>query len=321
MNRWMGLTEMVSNRAHSGGGRSRGGTILMSVTQAGVVMCRGSALTLCCESQFTEDPLSDRARRLRQKRQRDTALILLNPVLLALIASALHLYPFTGRVISFLLPIVLLATAAGADYVLNHWPQRPRSLSTTLLGVIVGSPLYAIATALPPERTEHLRPVLKTLAKRRQPNDDVYVYYGAGQSFMYYAPRSGLERARFVLGQSSSTDLRVYLREMDRYRGRPRLWIVATHARSGATDLLMIIGYLETIGRQLETIEERAILNLPSIGAYGLLFDLSNERRFDRRPRKPIRFPKRRQTTALHDGDATERSPLQDGFDPWTHSS
>ena len=213
------------------------------------------------------------------KRRRDTALIVVMPLAFTIVASALHLYPFSGRVLSFLLPVLLMLTAAGADYALTRWPRRLQFAWPVLLALVVGSPVFATLAALPPERAEHLRPVLAAVAERRQPDDDIYVYYGAGQSFMYYAPRFGLDRARFVLGRCSVTDPRVYLRDLDRLRGKSRVWIVATHARLGASELLLMLGYLDTIGRRVESIEAPATLNLPSIAAYGFLYDLSEKGR------------------------------------------
>ena len=215
-------------------------------------------------------------------RRRDAALIVVMPLACTIVASALHLYPFTGRVLSFLLPVLLMLTAAGADHALTRWPRRLQFAWPVLLALVVGSPVFATLAALPPERTEHLRPVLAAVAERRQPEDDIYVYYGAGQSFMYYAPRFGLDRTRFVLGRCSVTDPRVYLRDLDRVRGKSRVWIVATHARLGATELLLMLGYLDTIGRRVESIEVPATLNLPSIAAYGLLYDLSDEARLSK---------------------------------------
>jgi uncharacterized membrane protein len=213
------------------------------------------------------------------KRRRDAALIVVMPLALTIVASALHLYPFTGRVLSFLLPVLLLLTAAGTDYALTHWQRRLQFAWPVLLALAVGSPLFATLAALPPERSEHLRPVMAAVAERRQAEDDIYVYYGAGQAFMYYAPRFGLDGARFVLGRCSVTDPRVYLRDLDRLRGKSRVWIVATHARLGATELLLMLRYLDTIGKRVESIEIPATLNLPSIAAYGFLYDLSDKAR------------------------------------------
>ena len=116
------------------------------------------------------------------KEPRDAALFLVVPALLTLIASALRLYPFTGRVLAFLEPGFLLATAAGARHVLRVWPERLQLATPALLAVLGGAPIYAAARALPPERIEHVRPLIATIAGRLQPDDAVYVYHGAGQA-------------------------------------------------------------------------------------------------------------------------------------------
>jgi len=213
------------------------------------------------------------------RRQRETALILLGPVAVTLMAAALHAYPFTGRLLSFLLPVFLLATAAGAGHMLTKWPGRLQFASPALLALMVGSPVYATLVALPPERVEHLRPVMSEIAERRQGNDATYVFYGAGQAFMYYAPRFGLSEADFTLGRCSFTDTRAYLRDLDRFRGRPRVWIVATHTRLDATELETMIGYLDSIGGRLDQIEVRATSNLTSAAARAYLYDLSDKDR------------------------------------------
>jgi hypothetical protein len=81
------------------------------------------------------------------------------------------------------------------------------------------------------------------------------------------------------LGQCSMTDPRVYLKQVDLLRGRPRVWIVATHARQDAAELHAIIAYLDQIGTRLDAFEVRSSMNSPSNGAYAFLFDLSDAKR------------------------------------------
>jgi hypothetical protein len=212
------------------------------------------------------------------RRRRDVALIVLGPVMATFLGAALHVYPFTGRALCFLLPVFLLATAAGADYVVTNLPGRLQVASPALLALMAGSPLYATASALPPERMEHLRPVMDAVAERLG-GDGTYVFYGAGQAYLCYAPRIGLAGEDVVLGRCSMTDLRVYLQDLDRLRGRPRVWVVGTHARMWALELRTIVGYLDTIGRRLDSIEVPATSNLPSTGAYAYLYDLEDRDR------------------------------------------
>jgi hypothetical protein len=234
------------------------------------------------------------------RRGRTVAMIQLTPVLLALMAAALRMYPFSGRVVSFLLPNVILAAAAGVDHSLRHWPQRLQFASPLLLALAVGSPLYAAFAALPPERIEHLRPVLMHIEERLQPQDEIYVYYPASLAFLYYAPRVGLDD--FVLGRCSASEPRAYLRDLDEFRGRTRVWIVATHVRFEGAELRGMLGYLDSIGTRMDSFEVRSTSNDALNSAYGFLYDLSDKTRLLNASADTYTFP------ALH---------LDEAFDRW----
>jgi hypothetical protein len=180
------------------------------------------------------------------RNRRDVALFLVAPVLITLVASAFWLYPFTGRVLSFLEPGFLVATAAGARHVLEIWPNRLRPATPALLAILGGSPVFAAVRGLPPERVEHIRPLVGTVADRLAPGDAVYVYYAAGQAALYYAPMFGLARGDLTIGRCAIANPREYLREVDRFRGRTRVWMLATH-------LIRTTGEFETITNYLDT--------------------------------------------------------------------
>lgn len=210
------------------------------------------------------------------KQRRDVALFLVVPALLTLAASAFQLYPFTGRVLTFLEPSFLLATAAGAHYLLRIWPDRLQAATPALLAVLGGSPIYAAVRALPPERVEHIRPIVAAVARQLQPEDAVYVYYGAGQAALYYAPMFGLARDTLIVGRCSMTNPRAYLREVDRFRGRPRVWILASHLIRNTGELQTLTGYLDVIGRRVDTLIVPATTGLPAQAAYLYLYDLND---------------------------------------------
>jgi len=213
------------------------------------------------------------------RKRHDLAVLLALPVMATLVAAALHVYPFAGRVVTFLLPLVFLLTAAGADHVVRVWCRQRPLASAAALAVLAGSPLFASLRALPPARIEHIRPVLARVTGLARPDDDLYVYYAGGQSFLYYAERFDLGRWQYVIGRCSVTDPRQYLQDLDRFRGRARVWIVATHARFGGGELAIMFRYLDSIGRRLETIEERATSNAPPDGAFAVLYDLADRTR------------------------------------------
>lgn len=209
------------------------------------------------------------------RRHRETALVLLLPLLATLTAAALHLYPFTGRAVSFLLPVFLLATAAGVHYAITHMPPRLQFGVPVLLALSVGAPLFAALAASPPERMQHLRPVLESVAARKHPADAVYIHYQANRAFMYYAPRLELDLERVSLGGCSILDSRGYLRDLDQFRGRARVWVVTY----GGTEMMTLIDYLDAIGARLDSIEVRATPNRQLSAAYAFLYDLSDPQR------------------------------------------
>jgi hypothetical protein len=210
------------------------------------------------------------------KRRRDVALFITLPLLLVAGLSAIGVYPFTARLFTFLLPGMLLATAAGAAHLLSAWPARVSFLSPVLLAILGGAPVYAAATALPPYWMQHLRPVLEHVRTRWQPGDGLYVYFGAGQAYRYYAPRLGLPADAVMVGHCAVGSPRDYLRELDRFRGRQRLWIVASHAHYEGAELQLILGYLDAIGRRLDQVSYAGSSGRWIEGAFGYLYDVSD---------------------------------------------
>jgi hypothetical protein len=196
--------------------------------------------------------------------------LLVGPATVALAAAAAHRYPFSGRAILFLTPVALLAAADAAESLVAglarlHVP-RP-----------VGAALFAIALAvttarhLPVFRQEEARTVLLGLAARRQPGDVLYVYYGAERALRFYGPQVGIEPSDATFGGCHRGQPREYLRDLDRFRGRPRVWVVFAHAVSSLAEQPTIRGYLGRIGTRREGFE--------AVGATAELYDLSEPER------------------------------------------
>jgi hypothetical protein len=201
------------------------------------------------------------------------ASVLLAPVALTLIASALHAYPFSGRAVLFLVPIFVLAAAEAGGLLAEGLAAAgiPRAAAATL---IVAPLLAALARNLPVYRREEMRPLLERLAPRLREDDSVYVYYGASRGFRFYAPRAGIGTARASIGGCHRGDPIAYLRELDAFRGRPRVWVVIAHPTTHLREAPTIRGYLEEIGARGERIVET--------GASAELFDLSDLSRLSR---------------------------------------
>ena len=201
-------------------------------------------------------------------------------IVLSAALSAAYVYPFTARLFAFLLPGLLLATAAGAEYLLEQWPIRLRALSPIALAVLGGAPVYAVATALPPYRPQHTRPLIQRIDARFAPGDAVYVYYGAGQAFRYYQRRglTDVPEGAVTMGRCETESPRGYLRQFDALRGQSGVWVlVSTTTTTGPAAL--VVAYLNRIGHLRESVVHGAATGFPVEAAALYLFDLSDPAR------------------------------------------
>ncbi len=164
------------------------------------------------------------------RERRDAALLLLAPVPFLLAASALRLYPVHGRLVVFLLPIVVVFVAAGADGV-RRAAERTPALAALLLVLLLFDPLASEAKKLlAPPRFEDPRPLLERLSREARPDDSIYVYYDAQFAWRYYAPRYGLDPERAIIGTSAESVWTDDVADIERLRGRPRVWLIFSHA-------------------------------------------------------------------------------------------
>ncbi len=217
------------------------------------------------------------------RRSRAEALVLLLPVGLTLAAAIAHAFPFRVRVVLFVVPTLLLLVAEGA------WRLgtllRPRMLERLVPLAAVLPPLVMLARNPPVWRLDDARPVFAELQRQRQPGDVVYVYYPSWQAVRFYGERYGMPLEAVDLG-SCQPELRGYLRELDRYRGRNRVWFVNAFEPPRIGETAPMLAYLDAIGVRKATIEGPRT-NRPGatgqgmrwtsrLGNYAHLYDLSD---------------------------------------------
>ena len=223
-------------------------------------------------------------------RRRDgTSTLLLAPLGFALLASALRLYPLTYRLALFVVPSLFLTAGAGAGWLLALLGSRASSAPARhgrtrlhpalLVRYVVGAGgvgamaavLVASTLALSelPFQREELRPVVSYLAQHRQPGDVIYVYYGAGQAFEYYAERAGIPRTAYQLGRCSRARWQDYLDDIDALRGKSRVWLVLAHPflKGGIREDSLFVDYFAHVGRRIDATS--------AVGALAQLYDLS----------------------------------------------
>ncbi len=218
--------------------------------------------------------------------------LLLAPLAFLLLASALHLYPVSYRLLLFAAPSLLLTVGAGSEWLLkivrslstrrDQDPKEPRG-TTELAAPMAAAATLAVCAALAllaarsamtmveiPFYREELRPVVKYLARHRQDDDAIYVYYASVPAFEYYAARDGIPRSAYRLGSCARGDWRRYLSEVDELRGRPRVWFVMSHpfSKDGIREDSLFLQYFRTLGERIDSAS--------AVGAELRLYDLSD---------------------------------------------
>ena len=211
------------------------------------------------------------------RRRTGAALLILAPIAVTLGAAAADQYPFSDRLILFLVPSLLLALGASIEYIRQRVSLMFHPLGLTLCLLLVGLPLLRVFKTPPAYEAEHMKPVLSYLQARRQPDDRVYAFWGALDAIRWYGTRYGLDSNDYSAGSYHRGDDRRYFEELDAFRGQPRVWILVTHALPGYHERDDILHYLDTIGvqRAVYSIAARTIVS-GSAPAEAFLYDLSD---------------------------------------------
>ena len=135
-------------------------------------------------------------------------------------------------------------------------------------------PLLAFAERLPPYWVEDHKSVLAFLREKRQPGDAVFVFAYEIEAVERYGAEYGLTSGEYEVGNCSSEDGRAFLRDMDRYRGRRRVWLIDGSVPGFNAARTSLEKYLATIGTLEESISIPSEKPLNPVGAH--LFNLSD---------------------------------------------
>lgn len=204
-------------------------------------------------------------------------LFLLLILFLTLLASALTLYPFAGRMILFLAPILLLFLADGADLLLGsrtsvRWVGGLKpAIQIALSAALLFSPLaLAYENFTAPKMREHIRPTMQYLREHHRDGDLVYLYYWAEHAVRFYAPKYGFSMDDFIIGADHHADPELYRAELDALRGHGRVWVLFSHVYEDGdfNERDYILNYLDSIG------ELSREYRVPGTSVYLYLYDL-----------------------------------------------
>ncbi|HST24294.1 MAG TPA: glycosyltransferase family 39 protein [Blastocatellia bacterium] len=160
------------------------------------------------------------------------------PLLLTMLASGLHKYPFGRRLLLFLIPAVLMVVASGIEYIINKKPPYSIAAGGAIAALLLFQPAGgATSNMLHPYARQDIKPIMAYVRDHKQSGDVVYVYHHQRESFLYYAKRYGFTESDYVLGIDARdetkrrADWEAYKKDLDRLRGRSRAWLMFSHIR------------------------------------------------------------------------------------------
>jgi hypothetical protein len=192
----------------------------------------------------------------------------------ALIAAAVHTYPFADRLALWLVPLVALAIAATLPHRLEQgalgWLLVASALLTVVYAPAIGSGLLRTVQV---QEIEELEPLLRELASQRQLSDIVLVEIGSQGAFDYYARQVGVSRDGVILfasraGTGPCNDRPAL--ETGRFF-TDRVWVVSSH-RLVAKERL---GTLDDMLARIRTVSHE-VRHLHDTSADAYLFDPSS---------------------------------------------
>jgi hypothetical protein len=205
--------------------------------------------------------------------KKHTLLLLMSPVPFTFIAAAFHKYPFSGRLLLFLAPALLLVIAEGAKQIWCKTRVEAPVIGTCLIGLLFFYPaLFSIHHLIQPRAREEIKPVLNHVKEHQRAGDVLYVHRGAVPGFRYYAPRLGLSGMRAVLGIYSKDNWEAYEKDINQVRGPGRIWFLFSHTDvdTGSIDEdKLFLYFLDKRGKHTDSFK--------SIGAAVYLYELDRD--------------------------------------------
>lgn len=202
--------------------------------------------------------------------KRDEFLLLISPILFALLASGLHKYPFSGRLLLFMVPNLVVLIAEGAEQIRDNTSYKSSIIGLTIIGLLFGHPLSsAVAHVIKPRTLEEIKPVIGYVREYYEEGDILYLYYGSRPAFEYYSEKYGFMKSTYIIGVSSRDDWSNYADDLNKLRGNRRVWILFSHVYEGGgvDEEKLFLYYLEKKGTRRDTFK--------GTGAAVYLYDLS----------------------------------------------
>jgi uncharacterized membrane protein len=210
------------------------------------------------------------------REQRILALAFVFTALLAFAASALRLYPVSGRLSLFLIPLGILLFGKLVEFLRQAIRQNKYASAGTAIvlgGYMMINPLItSVQNFISPKYYEHIRPVMQVLSESFREGDAIFVTAWAEPAFRFYAPFYGLEEVEVVSSEIEDyPDGEKLKARIEPLIGERRVWVLFSHVyeQGGMNERDFLVAYLDEIG------EKRREILKPGTSVYLFFYDLN----------------------------------------------
>ncbi|MCF6283774.1 MAG: glycosyltransferase family 39 protein [Candidatus Hydrogenedentes bacterium] len=141
-------------------------------------------------------------------RKRHYAAFLLLPLVVALIASGLHLYPFQARLTLFLVPVIMFAVGEGIGWIVATGNRRTGWVSGAVLTVLLMTQplLRASRVIIAPTRHHELEKAMEYTNAHWQSGDRVFLVYTDSASYRFLSHRYLIPEDAIIAESRASHD-------------------------------------------------------------------------------------------------------------------
>lgn len=119
------------------------------------------------------------------KKKKDYLYLLIFPLVLHLILSYLHLYPFDTRLILYLYPNLLIITFCGFLFINSLFQNHKQKLLYVLSLFLIMNIFFLFKSGFPIKK-EEIKESMTYINSEFKKGDNIYVYYGAVSAFNFY---------------------------------------------------------------------------------------------------------------------------------------
>jgi len=204
--------------------------------------------------------------------------LFLSPIILTLIASGLHKYPFGDRTMTFSSPLLATLVAAGVAAVWEVRERTAKVFAAIIVGTMLLHPLYVGAKYMidPHQRVVmDVKPTLAYVADHRKDGDVLYVHWDAETLYDYYVKKRDFRNMkdwRSVISQhpgdvSRGDKIAAYAKVVSLLGPSQRVWFLTGIA--GQAEAEVMLDLLERRGTRLDEFH--------GIGSAAYLYDLGPE--------------------------------------------